>query len=628
LAPAALLLGPGQAWSAEGSGGEIDHVESREGRVDLLFSVPDSGGAPDLDSVQVSVDGKPVRAEASSASEDSGTIRRTAVLAIDVSKSMTGAPFAQAQRAALTFLDIAPSDVRVGVVTFADEVATVHQPTTDRGVLSDSIDTLSLSARTSLYGGVLEAVEAAGPTGLRNILVLSDGRDTTDTALAEVTAAVGASRARVDVVALGQAGSARTALEQIATAGHGSVIDASEPEALDRVFADEAAALGRQILVSFPVPRDASGADASVSVQASADGTDYSDTAVVGLSQVEPEEPAGPIAATESRLSVGVPAMLAGIGVFGLGLFVLLLLAFGVLNRPVKDTVERKLQAYGLSPQVTVDVPAPTTGGVKKAAVGVAEKALGNGRLSAALARKLDAAGIPLTAPEWVLLHLGISLGAAFVGIAMGGGAPLLVVLFLLLGAALPWGYVVFKRSRRLKQFQAQLAPTLQVMSGSLSAGLSLAQSVETVVREGAEPIAGEFRRALIEQRLGVEIENALEGVAERMDSKDFAWMVMAVRIQRDVGGNLAELLDTVAGTLRERQYLRRQVTTLSAEGRLSAWIIGGLPPLFVAYLALVQPDYLSPMLHSPLGWALLGTAALMMTIGAVWLKHVVKIEV
>jgi tight adherence protein B len=476
---------------------------------------------------------------------------------------------------------------------------------------------------------VLEAVEAAGPTGLRNILVLSDGRDTTDTELADVEAAVGDARARVDVVALGQGGSARTALDQIATAGDGSVIDASEPQALDQVFADEAAALGRQILVSFSVPRDASGADASVAVQVSAAGTDYSDSAVVGLSQVEPEESAGPAAASEPTLSVGSAAMLAGIGVFGLGLFVLLLLAFGVLNRPVKDSVERRLQAYGRAPGVTVNVEAPTTGvGVKKAAVGVAEKALGNGRLSVGLACKLDAAGIPLTAPEWVLLHLGVSLGAAFVGVALGGGALMLGVLFLLLGAALPWVYVVFKRSRRLRQFQAQLAPTLQVMSGSLSAGLSLAQSVETVVREGAEPIAGEFRRALIEQRLGVEIENALEGVAERMDSKDFAWMVMAVRIQRDVGGNLAELLDTVAGTLRERQYLRRQVSTLSAEGRLSAWIIGGLPPLFVAYLAVAQPAYLSPMLHSPLGWALLGTAALMMAIGAVWLKHVVKIEV
>ena len=116
-------------------------------------------------------------------------------------------------------------------------------------------------------------------------------------------------------------------------------------------------------------------------------------------------------------------------------------------------------------------------------------------------------------------------------------------------------------------------------MAGSLSAGLSLAQSVDTVVREGPSRSASEFRRALVEARLGVEIEDALEGVAERMESVDFEWVVMAIRIQREVGGNLSELLNNVAATIREREYLERQVSALSAEGRLSVWILGGLPP-------------------------------------------------
>ena len=108
-------------------------------------------------------------------------------------------------------------------------------------------------------------------------------------------------------------------------------------------------------------------------------------------------------------------------------------------------------------------------------------------------------------------------------------------------------------------------------MSGSLAAGLSLAQSIDTIVREGTEPIASEFRRVLVETRLGVTLEDALEGVAERFESKDFEWVVMAIRIQRQVGGNLAELLDTVAATMREREYVRRQVAALAAEGKLSA---------------------------------------------------------
>ncbi len=135
----------------------------------------------------------------------------------------------------------------------------------------------------------------------------------------------------------------------------------------------------------------------------------------------------------------------------------------------------------------------------------------------------------------------------------------------------LPWLYLGMRKSRRLKAFNGQLAETLQLIAGSLSAGLSLAQSLDTVVREGSDPVAGEFRRALIEARLGVQVEDSLDSIAKRMESADFEWIVMAIRIQREVGGNLAELLLKVAATMRERDYLRRQVKTLSAEGKMSA---------------------------------------------------------
>ena len=138
------------------------------------------------------------------------------------------------------------------------------------------------------------------------------------------------------------------------------------------------------------------------------------------------------------------------------------------------------------------------------------------------------------------------------------------------MGYLLPKLWLRRKEKKRLKAFNQGLADTLQLMAGSLSAGLSLAQSVDTVVREGQEPIAGEFKRVLIETRLGVPLEDALDGIAERMGSKDFGWVVMAIRIQREVGGNLSELLTNVAATLRERDYLRRQVQTMSAEGKLS----------------------------------------------------------
>ena len=153
-------------------------------------------------------------------------------------------------------------------------------------------------------------------------------------------------------------------------------------------------------------------------------------------------------------------------------------------------------------------------------------------------------------------------------------------------------------------------------------------QAVDTVVREGQQPMSGELNRALIETRLGVPMEDALEGVAARMHSEDFAWVVMAIRIQREVGGNLAEVLTTVAATLRERERLRRQVQVLSAEGRLSAWILGLLPIVFAVYLVLVRPEYICLLVTEPLGWVMIIVGVILLIAGVLWLRKAIKVEV
>lgn len=249
-----------------------------------------------------------------------------------------------------------------------------------------------------------------------------------------------------------------------------------------------------------------------------------------------------------------------------------------------------------------------------------------NESLEARIAKRLEAAGSVLKPAEWLLIHGGIVMAFGFVGLLMVG--PIGMFVFLALGVVLPWVFLGFKRSRRLKAFDASLADTLQLMAGGLSAGLSLAQSVDTIVKEGNEPVCSEFKRVLVETRLGVNLEDAMDGVAERMQSKDFSWVVMAIRIQREVGGNLAELLLTVAATLRERQYLRRQVATLSAEGRLSAWILGCLPPVFTGYLLLTKGDYVKPMFTEPLGILMMAGAGVLLSVGVIWMAKVVKVEV
>jgi len=355
-------------------------------------------------------------------------------------------------------------------------------------------------------------------------------------------------------------------------------------------------------------------------------------SAVIVAEAAPAAEPTELPAVEEPPFTVSRTMMLAGIGALSLGGALVALLLTNAFQGQQKQTLNTRLSAYAGGPQpggggVTGRVAPAHSASVKQQAVELAEKAISGG-VDVSLARRLDAAGLKLNSAEWLLLHAGVFVASGAVGLVLTGGKPVAMGLLLLFGAVGPWLYLSMKKKRRLKAFNGQLADTLQLVSGSLSAGLSLAQSLDTVVREGNEPISGEFRRALVEQRLGVEIETALEGVAARMQSDDFAWVVMAIRIQREVGGNLAELLMTVANTLREREYLRRQVTVLSAEGRLSAYILGGLPPLFVGYLAMARPTYLEPMYTTKLGWLMTGAAAMQMIVGVFWLKKSVKVEV
>jgi tight adherence protein B len=316
---------------------------------------------------------------------------------------------------------------------------------------------------------------------------------------------------------------------------------------------------------------------------------------------------------------------------FGL-LGMILLLATGTRKRRGTLTVAQQVGAYGAR-------SVPGQSGPRKAdeadnafagqARQVAERALANNKdFEAKLAHTLEAAGISLRPAEWLLLRAAIAIGGGLLGVLLGTGSIALGLIFIVVALVAPPLYVKRRRAKRLNAFSTGLADTLQLMSGSLSAGLSLAQSIDTIVREGAEPISSEFRRVVIETRLGVSLEDSLEGVGERMESRDFEWVVMAIRIQREVGGNLAELLLTVAATLREREFLRRHVRALSAEGRLSCYVLGGLPPGFLVYLTLTKPDYVNPLYTTPIGWIMCAGMAVLMSVGMVWMTKVAKVDV
>jgi tight adherence protein B len=270
----------------------------------------------------------------------------------------------------------------------------------------------------------------------------------------------------------------------------------------------------------------------------------------------------------------------------------------------------------------------PTTSalsGAGAAAGAAVEKALAKrGRLAQG-ADALERAGMSMRLPDFVLVVGLATVSAGSLGLVLGG-----VLMGLLLAAAVPLGaklLLKFRASRRQAAFADQLDDSLQLMAGSLRAGHSLLRAVDSVSTEAAAPTSEEFSRIVNETRVGRDLNDALDEVAARMGSDDFVWVAQAIAIHREVGGNLAEVLDAVGHTIRERNAIRRQVKALSAEGKLSAIVLMALPFGVTGFISLTNPGYLAKFTESLTGYAMLGVAAVMLLVGALWLKKTVAIK-
>ncbi len=246
---------------------------------------------------------------------------------------------------------------------------------------------------------------------------------------------------------------------------------------------------------------------------------------------------------------------------------------------------------------------------------------------NAGLDYRLERAGVKMLAGEFVALTAVLAIaGGVFSALLL----PNPVFILVIAGAAAlgPFVWITRSISKRQGKLVDQLADTLSILASSLRAGYSFLQAIDTVAKEIGEPSASEFQRVVAEIRLGRPIDDALIAMAERVGSADLKWAVIAVNIQRTVGGNLAEVLDTVANTVRERAYIRRQVKTLSAEGRISVAILASLPFLVLLYLSIVNPTYLTPLFTTVPGKVMLVAGATMMGFGIWVMTRIVKIDV
>jgi Flp pilus assembly protein TadB len=354
-------------------------------------------------------------------------------------------------------------------------------------------------------------------------------------------------------------------------------------------------------------------------------------TSVPSLAQTAPPPATPPASAPAPRpasASAGSPVSWLLIGALACVFLALLLIAMRVLRPLTRKDPRRladQLDRYG--PRHAPGEP-EGEGKAARTILGWASGLLRSTNTERGLADRLDWAGISRSPAEWLLLTGCGCVVLAGVLTLLTHNAWLGIPVGVLAGWLAMHVYVSHKIGRRRAAFSEQLPDVLQLIAGSLQSGFSLPQSLDAVVREDTQPAAGEFSRALAEARIGADLEDALQRVADRLDSIDLRWTVMAIRIQREVGGNLAEVLLTTMGTMRERAFLRRQVRALSAEGRLSAYILIALPLLVGGWFFYSDPKYMRLLYTTVPGLIMFVGSAVLVVLGAFWMRKLINIEV
>lgn len=269
-----------------------------------------------------------------------------------------------------------------------------------------------------------------------------------------------------------------------------------------------------------------------------------------------------------------------------------------------------------------------------------ADRAVADRDWGANMARELARADLQLRPSEYLAIRVGAVVGAPLVVYLLGAtaipsiGNPIAYLVAIVLGWWVPRFYVGRRKARRLSAFNDHLADTITLVANALRAGASFLQAIELVVRETQPPISTEFNRVIREVNLGLPFEQALANMVRRVRSDDLELMTTAITIQHQVGGNLAEILDSIAFTIRERIRIKGEIKTLTAQQRMSGYVVAGLPIGLVVILSIIAPTFMEPMFGEPyiagipLGVIVLAMGAIMMLVGFLMIRKIVDIEV
>lgn len=525
-----------------------------------------------------------------------------------------------------------PAGTSVAVLAAGDLALLSQEMTSNLEEAAAAATNLRLGTTSALWDAVSRAgLQFSDEQGrVRSVVVVSSAADASTTAsVARATAQVLRAGAQVIAVRFRGGDSELTSLTQ-RTGGvvYGAEDDANLPSVLDEAVSVAA----DRVVLEYPSSIQV-GELAKAELTLGELRTSFSYTAgarfdrVNSLAPYTPEEHhgvpvIGPFLAGPYTLPVALVLALAGVA--------LATWYVGSLVLNAEERLDGRLSRYGVGPSNGPDDEGKAgiaqTALIKRA-VSITESIARDRGILAKTERLLERADMPLRPGEALFGYALIVLFSLLASVVVT--KSVIGTIFLTaLGAVAPWLFVRFKVARRFNAFQNQLPDALQLLAGTLRAGYSLPQGLEAVSHEIEDPMGGELRRVMSEARLGRELEESLDAAAARLESPDFAWAVMAVSIQREVGGNLNELLMTVSDTMVARSRLRGEIKALTAEGKLSAVILGGLPPALGGVMWAINPAYISVLYTNTKGQLMVGLAVLLGTVGLLWMKKVITIDV
>jgi tight adherence protein B len=239
----------------------------------------------------------------------------------------------------------------------------------------------------------------------------------------------------------------------------------------------------------------------------------------------------------------------------------------------------------------------------------------------------LQQAGLSWTVQTLLLSSVGMAVALGSMALIAAESVPIGLVVTVI-GAMLPNFYVRHRRTKRLNAFEEMLPDAIDLVGRALRAGHPLSSGFKMAADDGPDPVASEFRRVFEEQRFGLPLQDSLLGMADRVDLVDVRILVTAILIQREVGGNLAEILDNLAAVVRARFTIRRQIRVYTAQGRMTGYLLSALPIILFLLLYMINRQYMSILFTDPVGKTLIGMAVSMQFLGFLWIRKIIKIEI